>query len=130
MPGQGAPSHVRDHMVLCLSEGEFVSYRVAEPGEYTLHGTYSADESVKLRVSADGKVLFEGELPAAAQERPGPEEKHPLFPEEPAPNRLKEVELGKGRDEAMIKVEVLSGSMKLGKVIVRRSACPALRNQW
>ncbi len=129
MPGQGAPGHVRDHMVLCLSEGEFVSYRVAEPGEYTLRCTYSADESVKLRVSADGKALFEGELPAAAQERPGPEEKHPLFPEEPAPNRLKEVELGKSRGEALIRVEVLSGSMKLGKVIVRRTDCAAPRSQ-
>lgn len=119
MPGQPAGSHVRDHMVLCLSAGESASYRVAEPGEYAVSATYSAEESVEVRVSAGEQVLFEGELPPAAQERPGAEEKHPLFPEEPAPNRLKEAALGKAQGEALIKIEVLRGELRLGKIIVR-----------
>ena len=119
-PGAPVPGHVREHMHLRLHAGEFASYTVLEPGAYTVSAAYSAAEPAKVRVTADGQLLFEGDLPAAAEHPAAPGEKHPLFPEEAAPNHLAEFCFGKIQGEHVFKVEVTEGTVDLGKIVIRK----------
>lgn len=120
MPGEPSAGHVRDHMQLKLGQGEFVSYTVREPGSYTVSASYCAAAPCEIRVSTENDVLFAGELPAA-QERPAaPGEKHPLFPDEPAPNILPEITFGQAAGEHSIRLEVTKGSACFGKIIIRK----------
>ena len=120
-PGAPAPGHMREHMHLRLSAGEFASYTVLEPGAYTVSATYAAAAPVRIKVTADGQPLFEGELPAAEQVVI-PDAKHPLFPQEPAANQLAEFPLGRTEGEHILKMEVTEGSINFGKIVIRKDS--------
>lgn len=120
MPGSGAAGHLRDHMQLRVRAGEYASYTVLDAGEYSVSVTYCAEAPAKVRLSADGVTVFEGVLPAAA-EQPQPGKEHPLFPGEPAPNELTEFPLGRTEGEHILRLEVLDGSARFGKVIIRKN---------
>ncbi len=115
MPGSPAPGHVRDHMHLRLSAGERASYTVLDAGKYAVSVSYCAKATAKLRLLKDGAELFCGTLPAAA-ETPLPGEKHPLFPDEAAPNRLAVFPLAETEGEGVLTLEAVEGSVDLGRI--------------
>lgn len=116
--GFGAPlMHPRDHMHLCLSQGEFASYTVRSKGKYTVGATYCAAEPTTVRVTLNGSEIFAGVLPAAA-ETPV-EGANPLFPHEPAANRLAPVTLGAAEGEGVVRLEVTAGTANFGEIVIR-----------
>jgi len=119
MFGARNDEHICDHMLLQLNAGEFASYMVRNPGEYSVSVSYSADASCVVRMTAGDGCVAEITLAAAAQERPAAGEKSVCFPNEPAANKLAVAELGFLSGEHLIRIETVSGSIKLGKVIVR-----------
>lgn len=120
MPGAPSEGHLRDHMQLCLSAGEYASYSVHEPGEYTVAVSYCAEKPFKLCLSTEDGIAFEGAVPAAAEKLPEPGARHPVFPNEAAANTLTEFSLGKLKGEHCLRLEVTEGSACFGKIIIRK----------
>lgn len=120
MPGMPGKGHLRSHMHLRLRAGEYVSYSVRTEGAYTVGAFYCADASVTVRVNAGERVLFEGELPAAA-EKPLPGRPDPLFPQEAAANGLAQAEFGSAAGPQLLRLEVLSGQAGFGSILIRES---------
>ncbi len=122
MPGQPVQDHLREHMRLRLTPGEYVSYTIREPGSYEVSISYCAEAPCRVKLSGGAGVLWEGILPAAPETPARPEEKHPLFPKEPAPNSLQRFAFGKTRGEQLLKLEVLEGAAEFGILFFRAEA--------
>ena len=121
MPGaRGDGLHLRDHLLLKLSEGEHASYTVLDPGSYSFDITYAADEDAEVSLYADDQLLFEETLPASEETIPGPGFRHPVFPEEPAPNILKSAHLSWAYGPHIFRIAVLRGSIRIGKILIRK----------
>ena len=117
--GFGGPGiHIRDHVHLRLKAGEFASYTVLENGAYTVGASYCAEADAQVRVTKNGKVLFEGTLPAA--EEVVVEGMHPLFAGEPAPNVLPVFTFGTAEGEGTVKLEVTAGAADFGEIVIRK----------
>ncbi|MBQ6678992.1 MAG: cellulase family glycosylhydrolase [Lachnospiraceae bacterium] len=122
MPGAGRDGiHVRDHLLLSLAEGEYVSYTVLDPGTYSFGITYAADADVRLQLYDEEKLLTETVLPAAEETVPAPGTVHPLFPAEPAPNTLTTACLAEISGEHVLRLQVLQGSIRVGKILIRKA---------
>ena len=115
----GFTGTVTIHVV--FEKAEPVSYTVLDPGTYSFGITYAADADVRLALYDEERLLTETVLPAAEETVPAPGTVHPLFPAEPAPNTLTTACLAEISGEHVLRLQVLTGSIRIGKILIRKA---------
>ena len=119
MFGGRVDEHICDHMLLQLDAGEYASYMIRNVGAYSVSISYSSDALGKILLYADDECVSETVLETALQEKAASDESAKWFPKEKAANKLTEIHLTSLNGEHLIRIKVIEGSIKLGKIIIR-----------
>ena len=88
-------------------------------GAYSVSISYSSDALGKILLYADDECVSETVLETALQEKAASDESAKWFPKEKAANKLTEIHLTSLNGEHLIRIKVIEGSIKLGKIIIR-----------